>query len=91
MSLPASAEAAYLGVSNAISQRMGVSVMLKQLNGIAAGLLGLHGYPVEPISSLATRRSSTLADPAAGRRPVAPLATEAAARKQAPFDDALHC
>jgi hypothetical protein len=91
MSLPACAEAAYLGVSNAISQRMGVSVMLKQLNGIAAGLLGLHGYPVEPISSTATRESRALADPVVGRGTVAPVVTEAVARAQAPLDAALHC
>ena len=65
--------------------------MLKQLNGIAAGLLGLHGYPVEPFSRPAPGPSPAPADPAASRNAVAPLVTEAVARQQAPFDAALHC
>lgn len=65
--------------------------MLKQLNGIAAGLLGLHGYPAEPISWAATRPSPVPADPAARRNAGAPLVTEAVSRERIPHDAALHC
>lgn len=43
--------------------------MLKELNRIAAGLLGLHGYPAQPWTSpaphAASRREAT---PGVGRR-----------------------
>jgi hypothetical protein len=65
--------------------------MLKQLNGIAAGLLGLHGYPVESFSWPPAGRAPAPADPAAGRGAAAPRVAEAVAREPAPIDAALHC
>jgi hypothetical protein len=59
--------------------------MLKQLNGIAAGLLGLNGYAVESFSW-----SPAPADPAAGRGAAAPRAAEPVTREPAPIDAALH-
>jgi len=64
--------------------------MLKHLNGIAAGLLGLHGYPVEPISSAACT-SPAPADPASRRSAATSLVTEVVARERASHDAALHC
>jgi len=69
---------------------MGESAMLKQLNGIAAGLLGLHGYPVEPISWAPTRPSPALADPAAAAA-AAPRVAIPTPREPAPAAAALHC
>jgi hypothetical protein len=69
---------------------MGASAMLKQLNGIAAGLLGLHGYPVESFSRSPTRQSPTPANQA-GRGAASPRAAEPVAREPAPIDAALHC
>lgn len=65
--------------------------MLKQLNGIAAGLLGLHGYPVEPFSSAAACQPPALSDPAVGRGSVVPRATEATVPERNPLGAALHC
>ena len=43
--------------------------MLKELNRIAAGLMGLHGYPTEPWSAVAAdAQSRREAAPTAGRR-----------------------
>jgi hypothetical protein len=50
MSLLKSPPTAYLLARKPKPQPEGVSAMLKELNAIAGGLLGLQGYPVEPIS-----------------------------------------
>jgi hypothetical protein len=65
--------------------------MLKQLNGIAAGLLGLQGYPVKPFSWEAPRQPSTPSDPASIRPATAPGVAKPAARGHTAVGAALHC
>ena len=65
--------------------------MLKQLSSIAAGLLGLHGYPVESFSCPPARRAPAFADPAAGLGAATPRVAEPVAREPASIDAALHC
>jgi hypothetical protein len=48
ISLPEHGFGAYLPAMQWNLQIAGVKTMLKELNKIAAGLLGLHGYPNEP-------------------------------------------
>ena len=64
--------------------------MLKQLNGIAAGLLGLNGYAVESFSWSPAGLAPAPADPATGRGAAAPRAAEPVTREPAPIDAALH-
>ena len=52
--------------------------MLKELNGIASGLLGLHGYPTRPFSSMQASEST----------PTAPLSEQKkSVRKDGPATD----
>jgi len=64
--------------------------MLKQLNGITAGLLGLHGYPVESFPWSPARQAPAPADPAADRGAAAPRVAGSVARAPAPIDATLH-
>jgi hypothetical protein len=65
--------------------------MLKELSNIANGLLGLHGYPLQPVGSSAPREAASPRKPAsvthaAQCTPVAPLRTDTVVPAAA-----LHC
>jgi hypothetical protein len=64
--------------------------MLKELNGIAGGLLGLHGYPVQPFSWGAQAESKPAAEPVNVPR-AKPRDPAPKARKPASVATALHC
>jgi hypothetical protein len=59
MSLLRHVESAYRLAHRVNPQVVGVSAMLKELNAIASGLLGLEGYPTKPLwSNGASRREA---------------------------------
>jgi hypothetical protein len=64
--------------------------MCTQSNGLAAGLRGLHGYPVGWFPWSPARHPPAPADPAADRGAAAPRVAGSVARAPAPIDATLH-
>lgn len=61
--------------------------MLKELNSIANGMLGLHGYPLQPLAwgEMFGRKRGSVADAAAPTRADATAKTAVARGARAPF------